>query len=89
MVLGIFGWGWKVRRLRKRWDRLREKALKKDEAIRKPALEKLDSIQTSLVMLEEKPIGMMERARLKKEVEIGLEEVKEMLKSKPKELASA
>ncbi len=85
-MFGLFGWGWKVRRLRKRWDRLREKALGKAEPMRRTALEKLDSIHSSLIMLEEKPLGKIDRIRIAKEVEIGLAEVKEILKARAEEL---
>ena len=54
MVLGfIFGWKWKIRRLRKRWDRLRERSLKKDEPLRGKLLQDLDTIEQDLRTLEE------------------------------------
>ncbi len=82
----IFGHGWKIRKLRKNWDRLREKALKTENPIRQISLEKLDRIEDHLRILEEQPISKKDRARLTKEVEIDLEEVKAILESKPEEI---
>jgi len=86
-ILGaLFGWRRRIRKLRKKWDRLREKALKKEEPIRSTALGRLDQIENNLRMLEEQRLSRIDRARLAKEVEINLEEIKELLKSKPEEL---
>ena len=82
----IFGWNRRVRKLRKRWDRCRENALKKNNPIKKMLLEKLDAIETQLRSIEEQNLNRGARAKIAKEVEIDLEEVKEMLKSKPEEL---
>ena len=88
MILGfLLGWKRKIRRLRKKWDRLREKALTKDEPLRGVALEKLDSIENELKTLEEKKLSRIDRARISKEVEITLSEIKALLKAKPEELA--
>ncbi len=84
----IFGWNRKVRKLRKKWDRLREKTLKKKNPIRKMALEKLDSIENNLRTIEEQRIPKMDRSRISKEIEIGLAEVNGLLKTKPEELLS-
>jgi DNA-binding transcriptional MerR regulator len=85
-MLNLFGWGWKIRRLRKRWDRLREKSLRKEPAIRTVLLPKEDQIEQNLRILEERRLNRRERARIAKEVEIDLAEVKAILKSKPEEL---
>jgi hypothetical protein len=86
MVLGsLLGWNWKVRRLRKKWDRLREKTLKKKEPIRKTALEKLDRLEDTLRILEEQRLSRMDKSRMSKELEIGLAEVKGLLQTKPEE----
>ena len=82
----ILGWGWKVRGLRRRWDRLREKALKKKNPVKIEALKKLDTIAPNLITLEEQRLGRMDRARIAKDVEISMEEVNELLKAKPEEL---
>ena len=81
----LFGWRRRVRKLRKRWDRLREKSLKKKSVIRATALERLDSIENNLRILEERRLSRIERARIAKDVEISLDEVKALLKTKPEE----
>lgn len=81
----IFGWSWKVRRLRKRWDRLREKTLKKGGLLRSDLLKKLDAIENNLRTLEEQRMNRVMRARISKEVEIDLSEVKALLKTDPEE----
>lgn len=82
----LFDWNWKVRRLRKKWDRLREKSLKKKGKIRFMLLEKLDTIEQNLRLLEERRLNRPERARIAKEIEIALAEIKEMVKMKEKDL---
>ncbi len=79
----IFGHGRKIRKLRKRWDRLREKTLKKEQSMRAQILPKEDQIEQNIRILEERKINRSERARLMKEVEIDLAEIKSMLDSKP------
>lgn len=89
MVLGfLFGWDWKVRRMRKKWDRLREKALKKEEPIKHMALEKLDTIENHLRILEEQRVSRVDRARFSKEIQIDLSGIKSLLKSKPEEVGT-
>lgn len=85
----LFGWGRKVQRLRKRWDRIREKTLKKKNPLKGTLLARLDQIENSLRMLEERNPSRLERARLAKEIEIELSELKEMLKMKPEEFQQA
>ncbi len=88
MVLSfLFGWGARVRKLRKRWDREREKALRKKNPQRKMVLQRLDAISTSLTTLEESQLNRLDRARLAREVELELEEIGELLKMKPEEIA--
>jgi len=84
----VFGWNWRIRRLRKKWDRIREKSLKKHEPLRHVILEKLDNAENNLRILEEQRLGRVDRARLSKTLEIDLEGIKAMLKSKPEELAN-
>lgn len=84
----LFGWRHRTRRLRKKWDRLREKSLGKSGPLKKLLLEKLDLAENNLKVLEERQINRIERARLAKEVEIALAEVKELLNAKPDELQS-
>ena len=82
----LFGWERRVRKLRKKWDHLREKALKTKEPIRSTSLKRLDDVESNLRMIEEQRLSRIDRARLAKEVEISLEEIKELIKSKPEEL---
>ena len=89
MAFSLFSWKGKVRKLRKRWDRAREKALKKKEPIRGMALQKLDTIENNLRSLEEQELTRMDRARMSKEVEIAIAEVQGLLKTKPEELVQA
>ena len=84
----IFGWNRRVRKLRKRWDRLREKSLKKPASLRVTLLPREDQIEQNLRILEERKLNRSERARLAKELEIDLEEIKAVLESKPGELQS-
>ena len=85
----ILGWNYKVRKLRKKWDRLREKTLKKKNPIRAEALNKLDSVSPNLITLEEQKLGRVDRARISKDVEINLAEVKALIETKPEELVAA
>jgi DNA-binding transcriptional MerR regulator len=81
----IFGWPRKIRKLRKRWDRLREKALKKKGLIKKTAMEKLDMTEQKLRTLEEQKITRLDRSRLAREVDLDLTEIKTMLSMKQEE----
>jgi len=85
----IFGWPRKIRKLRKRWDRLREKSLKKKGLVKKTALEKLDMTEQKLKTLEEQKITRLDRSRLAREVELDLAEIKAMLQATPDEIVQA
>jgi hypothetical protein len=85
----IFGWPRKIRKLRKRWDRLREKALRKHGLVKKTSLEKLDMTEQKLKTLEEQKITRLDRSRLAREVEIDLAEIKAMLQATPDEIVQA
>ncbi len=85
----ILGWNRKIRKLRKRWDRLREKTLKKEASVRARMLPKEDQIEQNLRILEERRLNRSERARLAKELEIDLAEIKSMVDAKPEELQAA
>jgi len=89
MLNFIFGWPRKIRKLRKRWDRLREKSLKKKGLVKKAALEKLDMTEQKLKTLEEQRITRLDRSRLAREIEIDLAEIKAMLQATPDEIAQA
>lgn len=88
-VSRLFGWDRKIRKLRKRWDRLRERSLKKDAAARANLLPKEDQIEQNIRILEERHLHRGERARLAKEVEIDLAEVKAILEEKPEKMQQA
>ena len=76
MQLPFFGgWSARVRRVRRKWDRTREKVLRKKPEKKQELLEKLDQIEAGLRMLEEKELTRTDRYRVLKEVEVGLEEV--------------
>ncbi len=79
----ILGWGRRIRKLRKRWDRLREKTLKKDASVRTRLLQREDQIEQNLRILEERRLNRGERARLARELELDLAEIKDMVKAKP------
>ncbi len=78
--LGFFGFGRKVRKLRKRWDRLREKSLKKKQPLKGDILTKMDMIEQNLRVIEERKVNRVERSRIAKEIEIDLEGIKAMVK---------
>ena len=87
IMLGfIFGWPRKIRKLRKRWDRLRERTLKKKGLVKKTALEKLDMIEQKLRTLEEQKITRLDRSRLAREVDLDLTEIKAMLEATQDEI---
>ncbi len=89
MLEFLFGWGRKIRKIRKKWDRAREKALKKEGPMKSDLLSRLDLIENKLRLLEErKSITRVERSRLSKEIEIDLEGIKEMLKMKEEEFSA-
>jgi len=83
--LGFFGFGRRVRKLRKKWDRLREKTLKKKQPLKGDILTKMDQIEQNLRILEERKVNRVERSRLAKEIEIDLEGIKAMVKMKEEE----
>lgn len=85
----LFGWNGKVRRLRKRWDRLREKSLRKDASVRATVLPKEDQVEQNIRVLEERRLPHGERARVAKEVEIDLAEIKAILDEKPQKMQQA
>jgi hypothetical protein len=85
----LLGWQRKIRKLRKRWDRLREKTLKKNAALRARLLTKEDQIEQNLRILEERHLHRGERARLAKELEIDLEEIKALIDEKPEKAEQA
>ena len=75
-------WEWKVWRLRRRWDRARERALLASASTRKPALEKLDAIAGNLVTLEETQLSRRDRHRLFDDIVEGIAEAREIMRQK-------
>ena len=82
MIFGLFSWSRKVGKLRKRYDRIREHALKKKGPLRNRLLQRLDSINSNITTMEETQLGRIDRARIAKTVEIDLEEIRELMKIK-------
>ena len=76
------GWEGRIRKLRKKWDRTREKVLKRKSAEKQQLLEKLDQIENNLRLLEEKDLSRTDRIKVRKEVEIDLEELIDTLNEK-------
>ena len=74
--MGLFftNWEGRIRKLRKKWDRTREKVLKRKGTEKQQLLEKLDQIENNLRLLEEKELSRIDRIKVRKEVEIDLEE---------------
>jgi hypothetical protein len=83
MILGFFfGWNWRVRRLRRKWDRVREKSLKKKGQLRAELLARLDIVENQLRMMEEQRLTRLDRRRFYREVAVALAEIREILKMK-------
>jgi len=82
IVLRLPGWGRHVRRIRRDWNHAREKALKKKMPVRKMLLERLDRIEEKVKMIEEQPLPRFTRKKVAKDVEIDLEEIKTLIKTK-------
>jgi len=76
----ILGWEWKIRRLRRRWDRLREKSLKKKEPLKTQLLQRLDLIEGNISTLEEQKLGFLTRKRIEDDVNMQLKSVKTLIK---------
>ncbi len=69
--------------LRKKYDRLREKADREDIATtRQNALKILDQITPTLVMLEEQDISLFQRGKMVASVKSGIEQAKAVLDGK-------
>ncbi len=85
-MFGFGGWDKKVKNLRKKWDRVREKSLEKEGPIRAKLLEKEDQVEQNLRLLEERELHKVERSRMYAEVETIVGEIKKLLEAKPGEL---
>jgi hypothetical protein len=79
-VIGkMMGWDWKVRKVRRRWDRLREKSLEKKGRFRHTLLKMLDDIENKVRILEEERLSKRDRKRILAEVTGELEKIKYMI----------
>lgn len=76
-------------KIRKKWDRLREKIDKKNPPSKQEFLERLDRVEQDIRTLEEKSdLNKWARKKMASEVELELEKIKEALKAEldpPKE----
>lgn len=79
LIATVLGWNWKVQRTRRRWDRLRENALKKKGEVRMKALKELDDIEDNLRMLEEESLSRRDRTRMMREIEMKLANISDLL----------
>lgn len=86
--LKIPGWNRRVRKIRREWDKYREKSLSRKRNVRNILLKKLDTIEERVRMIEEEHLPRFTRGRMAKEVEIDLEEIKIMLDTKDEEFLS-
>ncbi len=76
----VLGWNWKVKRTRRRWDRLRERTLGKGVRARRRVLRELDVIEEKLRMLEEEKLSRRDRTRILGEVQGDLANIARLLK---------
>ncbi len=88
LILRIPGWSRKIRKLRKEWNKARERALTKKNPLKRLILKKLDDIENHLRMLEEQRMGRYEKKRFAREIEIVLAEVNILLKSDSESITS-
>ncbi|MFH1631112.1 MAG: hypothetical protein ABIA21_02725 [Candidatus Aenigmatarchaeota archaeon] len=84
-IFSIFSFGWRrqIFKLRKSYDRVREKADKTSDKYRRlTVLRILDQVEPTLVMLEEQRISRFDRPRLVNSVKMNVEQGKMILKQK-------
>ena len=84
MLEFILGWDWKIRRLRRKWDRLREKTLKLQSPSRTEILKHLDSIEKNLNVLEEQNINIVAKKSLISNVSRELDKIKQQIEMERK-----
>jgi len=87
MVLGfirfLFSWRRQIWMLRRRWDRIRERADKTaNREKRLNALRILDQVEPTLVLLEEQKISRFDRPRLIGQVKMGIMQARNILEEK-------
>jgi hypothetical protein len=79
----LFSYRHKVYSLRKRYDRVRERADKMRNAEKRLyALKILDQIEPTLVMLEEQRVSRFERGRMIRSVNSGIKQARGVIKGK-------
>jgi hypothetical protein len=73
----------KLQKIRKRWDRIREKVDRKDYSSKVAILERLDRVEQDIRTLEEKDdkeLNIWAKRKILGEVEIEIDRIKEMIK---------
>lgn len=76
----LFTFAGRIYRLRKKYDRVRERADREDDYEKKlTALKILDHAEPTLVLLEEQKISRFDRGRLVATVDSGIEQAKAVL----------
>jgi len=73
----------KLQDTRRKWDRLREKVIRKDYPSRVAILERLDRVEQDIKTLEEKDnneLNIWAKRKMLGEVEIEIDKIKEMIK---------
>jgi len=75
----VLGWNWRVRRVRRRWDRIREHALEKKGRVRENALERLDQVEDKVRMLEEEHLSRRDRVKILRETEMVLANINDLV----------
>ncbi len=81
----VFGFLFKgaIYSLRKKYDRIREKADRLENRQKRIAvLKMLDQVEPTLIMLEERDISMIERNRMIRYVKSGIQNAKDVLNQK-------
>jgi len=78
----LLSYRYSVYKLRRRYDRMREKADRQAAAKRLPALRALDQVEPTLVMLEEQNISSFDRSRFASYVTQGIKNAERILKEK-------
>jgi len=76
----IVGYRRRIFKLRKEYDHARERADKKTLRQRIAILKVLDSVEPTLLTLEEQQISMFQRGKMIAQVRVAVEQAKEMLK---------
>ena len=76
-----FGADYKIYKLRKKYDRIREKADKLSKRKRFQILKILDSVDGYIVQLEEQEVAMIQRKRMINSIQSAIEQSKTLLEA--------